>query len=180
MAAAVLAGCAALPPAPTAPGAASVADLPFAVDGRLSARHGEEGVAGAFTWNHEPGHDSIDLSTPLGQTLAEIDGNADGVRLHLPDGTTDSAPDWGTLTRRAFGVTIPVEDLAYWVRGVPRAGAPSRIERDAQGRALVLRQDGWEIDYGYADDAATRPERVTLRYADTPPIDVRVVVDRWQ
>ncbi|MBU6486155.1 MAG: outer membrane lipoprotein LolB, partial [Betaproteobacteria bacterium] len=68
MAAAVLAGCAALPPAPTAPGAASVADLPFAVDGRLSARHGEDGVAGAFTWSHEPGRDSIDLSTPLGQT----------------------------------------------------------------------------------------------------------------
>ena len=180
MAAAVLAGCAALPPAPTAPGAASVADLPFAVDGRLSARHGEDGVAGAFTWSHQPGRDSIDLSTPLGQTLAEIDGNADGVRLRLPDGTTDSAPDWGTLTRRAFGVTIPVEDLAYWIRGEPRAGERSRIERDAQGRAVVLRQDGWEIVYGYADGAARRPERVTLRYADTPPIDVRVVVDRWR
>lgn len=180
MAAAVLAGCAALPPAPVSPGAPSVADLPFAVDGRLSARHGDEGVAGAFTWNHEPGHDSIDLSTPLGQTLAEIDGNADGVRLRLPDGTTDSAADWGTLTRRAFGVTIPVEGLAYWIRGVPRAGESARIERDAQGRALVLRQDGWEIVYGYADAAATRPARVTLRYPGSTPIDVRVVVDRWQ
>ena len=28
------------------------------------------------------------------------------------------------------------------------------LERDAAGRPLVLRQQGWEIVYAYADDAA--------------------------
>ena len=163
-----------------APGAAGPQDIAFSLDGRLSARHGEQGIAGAFTWIHRPGHDAIDLATPLGQTLAEIDGDADGVRLRLPDGRTDTAPDWGTLTERSFGVAIPVEGLAFWIRGEPRPGARARSERDAQGRVGVLRQDGWEIVYAYADDAAKRPDRVTLRYPDTPPIDVRVVVDRWQ
>jgi outer membrane lipoprotein LolB len=174
----VVAACAALPPASIAP--LAVPDAAFTLDGRLSARHGDQGVAGAFTWVHRPGRDAIDLASPLGQTLAEIDGDADGVRLRLPDGRTDTAPDWGTLTQRAFGVVIPVEGLAFWVRGEPRAGAQARIERDTRGRIVVLRQDGWEIDYAYADDSATRPGRLTLRYADTPPIDVRVVVDHWQ
>jgi outer membrane biogenesis lipoprotein LolB len=41
----------------------------------------------------------------------------------------------------------------------------------------VLRQDGWEIVYTYADDTATLPRRLTLAY---PGVDMRVVVDRWQ
>ncbi|HMA30825.1 MAG TPA: outer membrane lipoprotein LolB, partial [Casimicrobiaceae bacterium] len=120
LAACILAACAALPPAPVAPAVAP--DVAFTLDGRISARHGDQGVAGAFTWIHRPGRDAIDLSDPLGQTLAKIDGDAAGVRLRLPDGRTESAPDWGTLTGRAFGVTIPVEGLAFWIRGEPRAG----------------------------------------------------------
>ncbi|MGE5090252.1 MAG: lipoprotein insertase outer membrane protein LolB [Candidatus Levyibacteriota bacterium] len=174
----MMAACAALPPASIAPPGAQ--DAAFTLDGRLSARRGDQGVAGAFTWIHRPGRDAIDLASPLGQTLAEIDGDADGVRLRLPDGKTDTAPDWATLTERAFGVVIPVEGLAFWVRGEPRAGGTARIERDARGRVVTLRQDGWEIAYAYADDSASRPDRVTLRYPEAPPIDVRVVVDRWQ
>jgi hypothetical protein len=34
--------------------------------------------------------------------------------------------------------------------------------------------------YAYADDAAQRPFRVTLRYPGAEPIEVRVVVDRRQ
>ena len=46
-------GCAALPPAPTAPVRARAWPIsPFAVDGRLSARHGERRRGGAFTWVH--------------------------------------------------------------------------------------------------------------------------------
>jgi hypothetical protein len=37
----------------------------------------------------------------------------------------------------------------------------------------VLRQDGWEIVFGYRDDGA-RPSRLVLAY---PGIEVRVAVD---
>ena len=99
--------------------------------------------------------------------------------VHLQDGRVESATTWGTLTERAFGVTIPVDGLSSWVRGVPRANARFAVERDAVGRVTVLRQDGWEVVYAYADDAATRPMRLTLRYPDAAPVEVRVVVDRW-
>jgi outer membrane lipoprotein LolB len=101
------------------------------------------------------------------------------VTVHLQDGRVESATTWGALTERAFGVTIPVDGLSSWVRGVPRADARFAVERDAVGRVTVLRQDGWEVVYAYADDAATRPMRLTLRYPDAAPVEVRVVVDRW-
>jgi outer membrane lipoprotein LolB len=158
---------------------AVAADAPFTLEGRISARRGDAGVAGGFTWIHDARHDAIDLATPLGQTLARLEGDGRSVTVHLQDGRVESATTWGALTERAFGVTIPVDGLSSWVRGVPRANARFAVERDAVGRVTVLRQDGWEVVYAYADDAATRPMRLTLRYPDAAPVEVRVVVDRW-
>jgi hypothetical protein len=54
------------------------------------------------------------------------------------------------------------------------------MEPDAKGRPALLRQDGWEIVYTYADDTQQRPARLTLRYAQGEPMEVRIVVDRWE
>jgi outer membrane lipoprotein LolB len=178
--AALLAACAALPP-PTAPEAPIVAaDSPFDIGGRLSARRGDDGVAGNFSWTHDPPHDAIALATPLGQTLARLEGNGRDVSVELSDGRIEHAPDFAALTEKAFGVTIPVAGLAFWIRALPQPRVRYDVERDDAGRIGVLRQDGWETVYTYADAAAREPSRVTLRYPGADPIEVRVVVDRRQ
>jgi len=176
----LLAACASLPPATPASAIADVGDTPFSIGGRISARRGDAGIAGSFTWVHDATHDAIDLSSPLGQMLAKLEGGADGVMVRLPDGRTQSAATWRELTERAFGVTIPVDGLAAWVRGVPRKAAPFTVERDSRGRVALLRQQGWDVVYSYADDAAERPFRASLSYPGAEAVEVRVVVDRWQ
>ena len=176
----LLAACASAPLQPSMRTTVDAADTPFSIAGRISARRGDAGVAGAFTWTHDAAHDAIDLSTPLGQTLAKLEGGAAGVEVRLPDGRTQTASTWRELTERAFGVTIPVDGMSAWVRGVPRAAEPFTIERDARGRTALLRQQGWEVVYAYADDAAQRPFRASLSYPGADTIEVRVVVDRWQ
>ena len=83
-------------------------------------------------------------------------------------------------TARVLGVPIPVQGLAAWLRGEPRGVTPSSIERDARGRTAVLAQDGWEIVYAYGDDASVQPARLTLRYTQGEPTEVRLVLDRWE
>jgi len=176
----LMAACAALPPAAPTPTTADVGGASFSIGGRISARRGDAGVAGSFTWIHDATHDAIDLSSPLGQLLAKLEGGADGVLLRLPDGRTQSAATWRELTERVFGVTIPLDGLAAWIRGVPRETAPFTVERDSRGRIALLRQQGWDIVYTYADDAAERPFRASLSYPGAEAVEVRVVVDRWQ
>ena len=175
-----LAACASLPPVTQVSATTEVGDAPFSIDGRISARRGDAGIAGSFTWVHDAKHDAIDLSSPLGQMLAKLEGGADGVLVRLPDGRTQSAATWRELTERAFGVTIPVDGLAAWIRGAPRQGAPFTVERDGRGRVALLRQQGWDVVYAYADDAAERPFRASLSYPGAEAVEVRVVVDRWQ
>jgi outer membrane lipoprotein LolB len=181
VAALVLAGCAPLAPAPESPPVdRAVLAAPFTAEGRISARRGADGVAGQFAWTHDGAHDRIALSSPLGQTIARLAGDGEGVQAEMSDGRVERAPDWDALTSRALGLPLPVGGLSAWLRGLPRDGTPHTLERDAQERPALLRQDGWEVGYAYADAAATRASRVTLRYPGTEPVEVRIVVDRWQ
>ena len=175
----VLAACAGVPPAGSrsAPEPAA-ADAPFALDGRLSARRAGEVLSGNFTWHHVPPRDDLVLTTPLGQAIAEISGDTELRRMEVrtSDGLRAEASDWATLTERAFGFPLPIAGLAAWIRGVPGGGTPYAIEPDTAGRASVLRQDGWEIAYGYAEGPESAPNRLRLAY---PDLEIRIVVDRW-
>jgi outer membrane lipoprotein LolB len=168
-----LAGCAAAPRVAAPPPVAALEDVSFEAAGRLSARHGDTAVAASFRWSHRSDADELVLATPFGEGLARLTGDASGVALELPDGRTARAADWESLTGTALGVPVPVRGLAWWVRGVPHSRAAHTVERDAAGRMLVLRQDGWEIVFGYRDDDAA-PSRLVLAY---PQIEIRLAVD---
>lgn len=178
VAALLVAACAGLAPVQREK-VAVVPDTPFAADGRLSARHGKDAVTASYHWRHAPPTDEVELSTPLGQVVAQLTGDtAAGVaRVLLADGRTQQAADWSTLTQRALGIPIPIAGLGSWMRGGPHAGTAHEAEVDPAGRVRLLRQDGWEIVYGYADDAAKRPSTLRLHY---PDVEVRLSVDRLE
>ena len=170
-------GACATVPAPAPIGAPEPAvDAPFDVSGRLSAKRGSEGAAANFDWTHAPSRDVIALATPMGTTLARLERDASGATLVRPDRPPERAPDVSTLADRVLALPLPVESLAWWIRGVPHPGSAHAMERDASGRASVLRQDGWAIVYSYAE-GATRPRVVIASY---PELEVRVVVDEWR
>ena len=173
--AAALAGCVTAPSPLRPTDRETLRDDAFEVSGRLSARRGSEGAAASFRWTHRPERDELLLSTPLGSTLARLEGGAGDVRLELPDGRVSRATDWEALTANVLGAPLPVRGLAWWVQGIPHPGSAHAIERDAVQRASVLRQDGWEIVYGYKDDSL-RPSRLRLAYPDT---EIRLVLDNW-
>ena len=174
----VVAGCASVPSAPP-PAIRAATDEPFAIEGRLSARRGNDAATVAFAWTHTPPRDELVVTTPLGGAVAELSGDATihRVDVRTADGRADAASDWTTLTERVVGFPVPVDGLAFWAQGMPRPDAPHAKELDAAGRMGVLRQDGCEIVYAYADDAGSRPSRLRLTCHD---LELRIVVDRWR
>lgn len=173
--------CACTPALVQRPAATPIAARPaFELTGRLSARHGSNALSANFHWTHEGERDDLDLSSPLGQTIARLSGDASGVRLQTSDGRIETASDWASLTTRALGWPLPVEGLAFWIQGVPRAGAQAAVEPGQDGMPASLRQDGWRIVYLAFErdgDGMARPQRLTLDY---PEVELRIAVDSWR
>jgi len=176
-----LTACATLETVPTGHIDPTARENGFGIEGRLSARRGTAALASNFTWSHTRAHDRLDFASPLGQIFARASGSMEGgVNVEHADGRSDSYSDWSTLSQALFGLAIPVDDLSTWILGAPRPEQPFTIERDFAGRPSVLRQHGWEVVYSYgAADPRERPKRLVLRNNDAEPIEVRVVIDRW-
>lgn len=178
----LLAACAQLPGFRTPPPPLALQTPPgaFRLEGRVSVKTSEQSFAGGMTWRHASGGQELLLRTPLGQGVAELKGDAQGVELRDVEGRLHRATDAEALVRQALGVTLPLRGLASWVVGNARPGAPYQAEADAEGRLGVLNQDGWRIEFSRYTDAGgyLLPGKLVARRADD--IEIRLVVDRWE
>jgi outer membrane lipoprotein LolB len=178
--AALVGACATVGPAPRFAPAPVVPA--FDAAGRLSARHGNDGVTVHFTWTRAADGDVFDVATPFGQTVARLRGGSDGVLFERSGKPPARYADWNALMQAAIGVAIPIDGLASWLQGAPAPHATADVERDQAGRPRVLRQQGWEIVYTYDEgepNDAARPARLILRYPGAESVEVRIVIDRF-
>ncbi len=180
----LLAGCAQWPgfqaPSPAAVLSLSPAPAAFRLEGRVSVRAGEESFSGGLAWRRGAAGEEILLSTPLGQGVAELRGDTEGVSLTDAKGRSHRAADADSLVRQALGLELPLRGLTWWVVGHPRPDAPYRAEADEAGRMAVLEQDDWRIDFSRYEsrDGHVLPGKLVARRGDD--LDVRLVVDAWE
>ena len=175
--AAVLGGCASVPPAPpVAPHAALPAS--WTLQGRIGIQTAEQSLSGNIHWQHLPASDELLMTSPLGQGVARIVRNANGVILDMPNQPLRYAPDAESLTQEALGYGLPVSSLMWWVQARPAPDRAFEATRDASGRIAQLKQAGWVIDYlQYAADAPARPRKLV---AVRKGLEIRLVTDSWQ
>ncbi len=171
----LLAGCTSVPLAVQRP---AQADAPFAFNGRVSVKHGEQRDSAGVRWVHRADDDEILLLAPLGQTVARIHRDGDMVTLEA-SGKSYSAQDMETLMQQVLGWQLPLSGLRYWVTALPAPEGESGIEREANGQVSLLRQQGWEIAYSrYAAPAADAlPLKLNLK---RDGMEVLLLIDEWE
>ena len=175
-AALLVCGCAVLQTAPTpAPPARTTLDA-FSLEGRFSLRHENRNYSGRLSWRHRGELNTVLLSSPFGQGVAEISTDERGASLTTSDGKQETAVDAETLTQRVLGYPLPLTALTDWIRG--RDDAPGITERDAQGRPLRLAHEGWRLEYGYdSEDVQAPPNRIFAER--TGGLELRLKIDEW-
>lgn len=173
-AALALAGCATLPPqAPLE----RVHSGRFAATTTLDDRR--ENSSGRFTLSVGGDRLVLDLSSPVGTTLARIDVGAHGATLRTADnGATRHGRDAEALALEVLGWPLPAAGIGDWIEGRPAPGRPSRaIERD--GTVAAIEQDGWTIEIAERF-AAGSPRRIVISrpaLGEAPAITLRLVLD---
>jgi outer membrane lipoprotein LolB len=164
---ALLAACATAP-APTG--------TAFELTGRVAIRSGQEAASGQLFWRHGQSFDDLMISTPLGMGIAEITRRAEIYTLTTADGRRISASDPEALTEEALGWRLPLAGLPDWVQGRPYPSSEGETQRGPDGRAQLIRQLGWTIEYVAYDDRAELPTRMRLT---RDGLDIRLTIDDW-
>jgi outer membrane lipoprotein LolB len=150
----------------------------FSLVGRAAVRSSERAEVLRVEWKHLAGVDALNLSTSLGQTVAEIELAPGRAKAVLGDGRTLEEQDDAALARSLLGTPIPLRRLAAWVRGKALDG--HAVERDAQGRVRQLNDEGWLVAYSGYGDAEAGDELPTLIDARKGELGVRLKIEQWR
>jgi len=152
--------------------------------GKLAVKVPDDGGSMSLRWQQQPDEFTLEFTGPFGQNLLSITGQGKSVQLNEPGKPTISASTAEELIRRNTGWTIPVTQLAFWVRGLPDPHA--RIHRftpNTQGLIGELEQLDWRINYSeyIGVDTGTgvvnMPKRIIADYKD---MRLTLVIREWQ
>lgn len=167
----LLQACASVPPAGPPAGTPQV----FAMQGRVSVQYGDQSLSGQLHWVAEAASDEVLLSSPLGQGVAGISRNNQGVRLTRPGEPPVMAENVEDLTQSVLGFRLPLAGLRYWIQAKPDPARHSVVRLDAGGGVERIVQDGWQIDYPQYDQNRPRKIHVTRE-----GLEIRLVIDEWR
>lgn len=190
-AAAILAGCVSQPSSTATPrlqwqthNARMLNLQDWHLEGKLGYRSNGNGGSARVDWRQLGERFDVHLSGPFGAGITRIHGDDGGAVLSQAGRGDRLAPTPSALTEELFGWTLPVEQLRYWVRGVPDPHLPVAAFRvDAAGTLSYLQQQGWQLrfsDYG-ATVGGTLPGKIVANREIPGAIGIHVtlVIKAW-
>ena len=167
---------------------APIDPAPQVYHGRFSASidRGDqrEAVAGRFTLAASARQVTLDLASPLGNTLARVAADDSGATLTAPQADGSLATWHGdnadALAEAVLGYRLPVTGLADWLAGRAVPGRAAIVLPD-RGPVQRIEQDGWviAIDERFEQDGAPRRLSFERDHAgpQAPALRLRLVLD---
>ena len=165
-------------PPPEAKWAQRLGDLQNAaawqLDGRAAVALGTQGWQATLNWRQSDSSAEVHLSGPFGIGALVLKQSAKGLSLN------GAPPSDAVLAQvqEKLGFDLPIENLHYWLLGVPNPASTFDLSRNEQDRAKTLSQAGWDITYDrYLPVAAdVLPGRLVMSRGD---VRVRIFIDHW-
>ncbi|MDP1602158.1 MAG: lipoprotein insertase outer membrane protein LolB [Legionella sp.] len=150
----------------------------FELSGAMAARGPKKAWSASVNWvQRGAGSYQIRLFGPLGSGTILI--QKQGSTVTYKDGPKSASSSNGDeLLKQQTGVRLPVNNLYYWVRGIPAPGAVQSAQRDASNHIMVLRQAGFTIQYaGYKNVGnMVLPSNIRLQGNG---VSIKFVIKRW-
>lgn len=152
------------------------------LNGKLAVKQpSDSGTAVINQWRQHGERYDLSLSSSfLGMGTTRLKGVPGFIELTLPNGDTYRSSEPESLVAAATGWNLPIDNLTWWIRGLPAPDGDFRLLFDETNHLAILKQNGWEIRYdrwqGFIDDLPPLPARITALKDDKR---VRVVISDW-
>lgn len=119
----------------------------FELSGAMAAKNSKKAWTASINWlQRGAGNYQIRLMGPLGGGTVIIDKK--GSEVSFRDGPkTVHSSNADELLFKQTGIRLPVNNLYYWVRGLPAPGPVGSRQQDNYNHLTSLNQAGYHIDY---------------------------------
>lgn len=159
--------------------AAAGAVSSWEISGAMAARSKNKGWSASLNWLQQGlSQYQIRLFGPLGSGTVLI--NKKGRAITYRDGPkTVTSSNADELLKQQTGVRLPVNNLYYWVRGIPAPGAIQAEKRDSANHLMVLKQGGYTIEYANYTTVGKviLPTHIKLQGNG---VFIKLVIKRWR
>lgn len=154
------------------------------LNGKLGIRTPDDSGSASLKWVQQETNYQLNLSGPLGQKRMIITGQPGKVRMEQTGEPAYEAETPEELIEEQLGWTLPVTQLAYWVRGVPAPkGRITRLEQSGDGLIALLQQGEWLITYSNYSDQTFNDKNLALPgriIAEYQGVRLTLVIRQWQ
>lgn len=115
--------------------------------GKVSVTREGERKSANFSWLNKGENYDITLHGPFGSGAAKLERR--GNKITLIDGKQKlhaGSPE--ELLFTSMGWTLPVSELAWWIKGLPAPdSATQNTSTNDQGQITLLLQQGWQLQF---------------------------------
>ena len=148
------------------------------ISGKLGIRSEQESGSAVLFWLQRQDYFDIRLTGPLGQGSTRLTGRQGAVSLEIANRGTFQATSAQDLMQQQLGWSLPVENLLWWVRGLPAPHSKSQVQLDSNSLLARLEQDNWQVEYlSYrSENGLQLPERIKLSGAG---LNITLVIKEW-
>jgi len=149
--------------------------------GKVALRSADSAESAGLVWRQQGPATDLQLSGPLGVGATSI--HSDGARLEIRRGDEQQILDVSTADaiRQSVGWDLPLQALAYWLKGLP---APGQSVQDMEfdpdtGLLRRLHQEDWEVRYQKYGEfgGVILPLRLQVSRGAT---EAKVLITHWQ
>jgi len=148
------------------------------LQGAVAIKQQKSGVNARINWSENGKKYEIILSGPMASGSYQIKGSPGHATLVTPENKTFRYKNATSLIHQQTGWYLPIENLRYWIRGIPVPHVNMIQKHDEFNHLLVLHQQGWTIRYlSYTGvSGLDLPSKITLRNKN---MKIRIVVKEW-
>lgn len=150
----------------------------FTLSGAIAAKSHQKGWTAMVDWQQSGPHTyQMTLLGPMGSQAVRIE-EQHGVVMYREGAKKLSSKNGDDLLAKKTGIHLPVNNLYYWVRGIPAPGSVQLATRDANGQLKTLKQSGYTVEYNEYTNVKqhTLPRKIRLYGKD---VVVKLVIKHW-
>ena len=161
---------------------AKLSQIPhYKTDGQFGYISPEERFSSQFNWQYNsPANFGLELSSNLSSKSLKLHRNAKGLTVSDSEGNSRSDRDIDALMQEIIGVSFPLDQLAYWLKGQPEKEGQYIVNEKRQLSQFSYRLNNvnWTVNYVeyYEDRVPNLPKLIVLENG-TQTLKIRI--DNW-